>query len=118
MGEEMAVLCDSVGVLVDDLCEDHWFSCHASCMVPNRSHTRLAMPFSFGISRFDIVKVLDDARPVLPCPQDLRQYHDKRTTIRPSPICIHCHVPLPLSAVDDGPGIAAVVLAQPSASNR
>lgn len=47
MCEEMAVLCDSVGVLAGDLCENHWFSSHASCMVPNRSHKRLAVPFSF-----------------------------------------------------------------------
>lgn len=46
MGEEMAVLCDSIGAPVDDICEDHWFSCQASCMVPNRSRKRLAVPFS------------------------------------------------------------------------
>ena len=52
MCEEMAVFCDSVGVLMDDMREDHWFSCHASCMVTNRSHKRLAVLFQFGISRF------------------------------------------------------------------
>ena len=63
----MAVFCDSVGVLVEGIREDQWFSCHASCMVPNRSHKRLAVPFSFWDISVLIVKVLDGARPILPC---------------------------------------------------